>query len=155
MRNFSNRFRLTILLTAVVALSMFATGCTMTEDSTLGVGIMPESQAMVMRHLKIRGGELIRYNEELGANETVKTGKHVYYDWKPILEKRGALNPLMDPFKMPANQGIIPDYSVDMCPRTLDILSRVVYLDIKPDWTEEDLKAQEARMKDALLAAKN
>ena len=78
MRNFSNRFRLTILLTAVVALSMFATGCTMTEDSTLGVGIMPESQAMVMRHLKIRGGELIRYNEELGANETVKTGKHFF-----------------------------------------------------------------------------
>ena len=50
----------------------------MTEDSTLGVGIMPESQAMVMRHLKIRGGELIRYNEELGANETVKTGKHFF-----------------------------------------------------------------------------
>ena len=99
--------------------------------------------------------EAAKFGEIIGVKPTVKTGKHVYYDWKPILEKRGALNPLMDPFKMPANQGIIPDYSVDMCPRTLDILSRVVYLDIKPDWTEEELKAEEARMKDALLAAKN
>ena len=77
MKNFSNRLRHTILSTAIVALSMLTIGCTMTEDSTLGVGIMPESQAMVMRHLKIRGNELIRYNEELGTNEVVKTGKQL------------------------------------------------------------------------------
>ena len=75
MRNFSNRLRHTILLTAVIALSMFAVGCTMTEDSSLGVDIMPEGQAMVMRHLKIRGGDIIRYNEELKTNEVVTTGK--------------------------------------------------------------------------------
>ena len=31
---------------------------------------------MVMRHLKIRDGKLIRYNAELGTNEEVKTGEH-------------------------------------------------------------------------------
>ena len=76
MKNFSNRLRHTILLTAIIALSMFAMGCTMTADSTLGVDIMPEGQAMVMRHLKIRDGKLIRYNAELGTNEEVKTGEH-------------------------------------------------------------------------------
>ncbi|MBO7171039.1 MAG: DegT/DnrJ/EryC1/StrS family aminotransferase [Clostridia bacterium] len=82
-----------------------------------------------------------KFGQITGVKPTVHTGKHVYYDWKPILEKRGALNPLMDPFQMPANQGIIPDYSVDMCPRTLDILGRVVYRDINPDWTNEEMDA--------------
>ncbi len=84
---------------------------------------------------------------------TVHTGKHVYYDWKPLLEKRGALNPLMDPFKMPANQGIVPDYSADMCPKTLDILGRVVYCDVNPDWTKEEMDAKVEAYKKAYADA--
>ena len=50
----------------------------MTEDSTLGVDIMPEGQAMVMRYLKIRGSEIIRYNEQSGTNEVVNSGKQFF-----------------------------------------------------------------------------
>ena len=32
----------------------------------------------------------------------------------------------MDPFKFEANRDIVPDYRADMCPKTLDILSRTV-----------------------------
>ena len=32
------------------------------------------------------------------------------------------------------------DYSKDMCPRTLEILRRTVYINLNPDWTEEELK---------------
>jgi len=64
----------------------------------------------------------------------INTGKHVYSNWTPIMNKVGALHPLMDPFKMEANQNIIPDYRTDMCPKTLDLLSRTALLDINPDW---------------------
>ena len=56
------------------------------------------------------------------------------------MEKRGALHPAMDPFKMEANRGLNQAYSLDMCPRTLDCLRRTVYLNIGPDRTESDLE---------------
>ena len=56
------------------------------------------------------------------------------------MEKRGALNPLMDPFKMEANRGLNMNYSPDMCPRALDLLSRTLYIGIEPDWTEADIE---------------
>ena len=66
----------------------------------------------------------------------INTGKHVYKHWTCVMEKRGALHPLMDPFKMEANKDIIPDYSEDMCPKTLDVLSRTVYIGLNPDMDE-------------------
>ena len=72
----------------------------------------------------------------------INTGKHVYTNWTPILTKTGALNPLMDPFKMEANKDIIPDYRLDMCEKTLDLLSRTVYIGVDPDWTEDQLNAK-------------
>jgi len=69
----------------------------------------------------------------------IDTGKHVYRRWTPIMEKRGAFNPLMDPFKMEANKEIVPDYRVDMCPETLEKLAKVVYVHINPDDDKEIL----------------
>jgi len=62
----------------------------------------------------------------------INTGKHIYKNWTPIMEKRGALHPLMDPFKMEANKDIVPDYKEDMCPKTLDLLAKTVYIHINP-----------------------
>lgn len=69
----------------------------------------------------------------------IDTGKHVYKHWTPIIEKRGALNPLMDPFKMEANKNIVPEYTQDMCPQTLEILAKVAYIRIDCDATKEEL----------------
>ena len=69
----------------------------------------------------------------------INTGKHIYSNWKSIMEKRGAFNPLMDPFKMEANKDVVPEYSTYMCPFTLDVLSKVVYLGVNPDETKEML----------------
>ena len=66
------------------------------------------------------------------------TGKHVYSRWTPILEKKGALNPYMNPFNIPQNKNI-PDYSEDMCKKSLDILKRHVHISISPDWTDEEI----------------
>ena len=79
---------------------------------------------------------------EAGLSLTIPidTGKHVYANWTQIMEKRGALHPAMDPFRMPQNQGLQTNYSPDMCPRTLDLLARTAYAAIDPDWDESALQ---------------
>lgn len=87
-----------------------------------------------------------------GINGTlpIDTGKHVYKHWTPIMEKRGAFNPLMDPFKMEANKDIVPDYHAEMCPETLEKLSKVVFININPDHTKDLLDKKIALIKKAL-----
>lgn len=79
-------------------------------------------------------------SEGVNGRLPIDTGKHVYTNWTPIMNKKGAFHPLMDPFKMEANKDIIPDYKLDMCPETLKWLSRTVYVDIHADWTDEQVK---------------
>ena len=69
----------------------------------------------------------------LGLTIPIDTGKHVYSNWTQIMEKRGALHPAMDPFRMAANQGLQTDYTPNMCPATLDYLSRTAYVAVDPD----------------------
>lgn len=73
----------------------------------------------------------------VGVTIPINTGKHVYTNWTQIMEKRGALHPAMDPFKMEANRGLQSDYTPDMCKKTLDLLCRTAYIAIDPDWTDE------------------
>ena len=81
-----------------------------------------------------------KFAEAKGGIVPINTGKHIYKHWTAIIEKRGAYNPLMDPFKMEANKGIIPDYTEDMCPKTLEILARTVYVGINPDMKDERIE---------------
>lgn len=81
----------------------------------------------------------------------INTGKHVYRNWTSIMEKYGAYNPKMDPFKMKENEGRNFNYSSDMCPKTLDLLARTVYIGINPDWTDEQ---REKRIQDIRAAKK-
>ena len=88
--------------------------------------------------------------EGIKGNLPIDTGKHVYKHWTPIMEKRGALNPLMDPFNMEANKDIVPDYHTEMCPETLEKLSKVVFITINPDHTKDLLDEKIALIKKAL-----
>ncbi|MBQ2546911.1 MAG: hypothetical protein II557_11535, partial [Clostridia bacterium] len=86
----------------------------------------------------------------IGLTVPIDTGKHVYTNWTQVMEKRGALHPLMDPYKMEANRGASCDYTPDMCRKTLDLLARTAYLAISPDWTEADV----GHVADVLLGRK-
>ena len=90
------------------------------------------------------------FAEKTGGTVPINTGKHVYRNWTAIMEKRGAFNPLMDPFKMEANRDVVPDYKPDMCPKTLDYLSKVVYIGVRPDDDKATLDAKIATYKKAL-----
>lgn len=62
---------------------------------------------------------------------------HVYTYWYPLLQKH-TFTEEGCPFTCPYHKGKV-EYSKDMCPRTLDLLSRTVHMDVSPLLTEEDI----------------
>lgn len=77
--------------------------------------------------------------ENIGASrlyEPESRDYHVYAHWTPILEQR-TWTPDGGPWRN-ARRPIA--YSVDMCPRTLDLLGRAVHLDVSPLLTNEDVE---------------
>jgi dTDP-4-amino-4,6-dideoxygalactose transaminase len=82
-----------------------------------------------------------RFTENAGGVVLAKTGRHTYTEWDPILNRKGAHHPAMDPFRMPANAECRMDYSRDMCARSLDILSRTVRLPLNPHMDDEAVDA--------------
>lgn len=62
---------------------------------------------------------------------------HVYSYWEQILERKTATAEGC-PFTCPFYQGQQNVYTPDMCPQTLDWLSRAVRLGINGGWTESD-----------------
>lgn len=79
------------------------------------------------------------FADKTGGWLPIDSGKHVYSNWEPLLAKRVMHHPDMNPFNHPRNQGLRTDYTPDMCPRTLDILKRTVFLSLHPDWSEEEV----------------
>jgi dTDP-4-amino-4,6-dideoxygalactose transaminase len=71
----------------------------------------------------------------------IDSGKHVYYNWDPLMAKRGAHCDAMNPFNLPQNKRLRTNYSKDMCPGTVDALSRTVYISLHPDWPEEKVSS--------------
>jgi dTDP-4-amino-4,6-dideoxygalactose transaminase len=69
--------------------------------------------------------------DELGAqgitaSRPIDSGRHVYTNWEPVMEKRGAHHPGRDPYQQ--QPGADVTYAKDMCPKTLDYLSRTVFI---------------------------
>ena len=80
------------------------------------------------------------------GNILITSSRHVYFDWEAIMKKRGHLNPFMDPFKFEANRDIIPEYTHDMCPASIDILSRAVNIPVSPEKSEDELEAMAEKL---------
>lgn len=77
------------------------------------------------------------------------TGRHVYTNWDPILEHRGAHDPRLDPFRLPANRRCRKRYTPDMCQRSLEILGRTVLIPTWVDRSPQDVDALIARLRAA------
>ncbi len=74
-----------------------------------------------------------RFGKLTSATIAGQTGRHTYNEWDPILTKRGAHHPALDPFKLPQNRRCRMNYRKDMCPQSLDILNRTVMISLNPD----------------------
>ena len=77
-----------------------------------------------------------KFEKAIGGTRPINTGKHVYREWTPILEQRGAHNSALNPYQNPANAHLRLETRADSCPKTLDLLSRTVYHGIHCDWDE-------------------
>ncbi len=78
---------------------------------------------------------------------------HIYAHWKHIMDKVTATSEGC-PYTCAFYKGPTPDYSEDMCPKTLDYLGRSVHIDIPPQLTPEDcdmIAAGIRKVADALL----
>ena len=86
-----------------------------------------------------------------GVQGTVllNTGRHTYTEWDPILERRGAYHPAMNPFLFPENKKCRMNYRKDLCPKSLDILGRSVMIGLHPDRTAAEITALIKRIRQA------
>lgn len=75
---------------------------------------------------------------EVDADTPIDSGRHVYTNWDPILKQQGAHHPGMDAFKLASSP---VEYSVDMCPKTLDYLARTIFLHTSPTRPRAELEA--------------
>ena len=62
---------------------------------------------------------------------------HVYNFWEHILEQKTVTEEGC-PFTCPYYEGTLPEYGPEMCPNTLDYLSRSMHMGVSEDWTDED-----------------
>lgn len=61
---------------------------------------------------------------------------HVYYYWEHILDKKSVAPDKLPWSAVPESE--LPKYSQDMCPRTLDFLSRAILVDIDYNYSDKD-----------------
>jgi len=87
-----------------------------------------EAKALIKRHST---------GNPFGLHRPLDTGRHVYVNWTPILEKHGAFHPKMDPYRL-ARRKI--QYDKDMCRRSLDILGRTVTLSVPYNLTVTEVR---------------
>lgn len=89
------------------------------------------------------------FAEKTGGTVTIDTGRHVYTEWDPILAHRGAHHPALNPYNLPENRQCRKEYSMDMCRKSLDILSRTVFIQTHPDNSEQQVDALISRITEA------
>lgn len=68
------------------------------------------------------------------------SGKHIYYNWDPIMKHLGAHCEALNPYKLPENQGLCMEYSDDMLPKTLDLVNRTYHINLKCDRSDEEIQ---------------
>ncbi|MBS3762962.1 MAG: DegT/DnrJ/EryC1/StrS family aminotransferase, partial [Planctomycetes bacterium] len=89
-----------------------------------------------------QAGEIIKALNEEGVSAGGRGSKtardwHIYAYWEHIMKQKTATEEGC-PFTCPYYEGKLPDYSPDMCPRTMDLMSRAIFVDISQWWTEND-----------------
>ena len=77
--------------------------------------------------------------EAAGGFVALNTGRHVYTEWDPVLQHRGAHHAALNPFELEQNRGCRMHYTTEMCRRSLDILARTVLIRTHPDYSDDEV----------------
>ncbi len=82
----------------------------------------------------------------VNASSPIDSGRHVYTNWEPVMEKQGSHNPAFNAYELAPDAA---HYSTEMCPVTLDVLSRTIYLYTNPERSRADLNVMIEQVKQA------
>lgn len=113
----------------------------------------PEGDCGTTLHFQFRSvQEAVRYEERLrergvSATRPIDTGRHVYANWEFIMNKATICDSGCA-WDCPHYKGDA-QYSPDMCPQTLDVLSRTVGVSTNPFWEPDEVNA----LTDKLISA--
>lgn len=78
-------------------------------------------------------------NGKINGILVADSGKHIYYNWAPLMEHRGSHCEATNPYNLPENKDLNMEYSHDMLPRTIDLVERTYHVMLHCDWTKEDI----------------
>jgi dTDP-4-amino-4,6-dideoxygalactose transaminase len=79
------------------------------------------------------------FAKRMGGFVLIKTGRHVYTEWDPLFDHKGAHHPALNPFNLKENKGLRMNYTKGMCARSLDILKRTAAFGTHPDHSASDV----------------
>ena len=81
-------------------------------------------------------------DKTIGGGLIVNSGKHVYYNWGPVMEHRGAHSESVNPYNLPENAKLNTHCSPDMLPVTNNIVERTYNIGLHCDWTDEEVNTK-------------
>jgi len=116
------------------------------ESGDCGVSLFlrVESRADALRFMAVA-----RENK-LPCSLPLDSAPHVFSNWTPLMQRRGAFHPTVDPLHI-TEAGRAQRYAPDMLPQTLANLSRTISIGINPLWTDMEVNL----LAEKLLAAVN
>jgi len=85
----------------------------------------------------------------VGAMTPINSGRHVYTNWEPILQQRGAHHPGRDAYRATR---VPVSYSKDMCPQTLSVLARTINIATSIDRSPQEQQEMIGHIKKAIAA---
>ncbi|MCX8082370.1 MAG: DegT/DnrJ/EryC1/StrS family aminotransferase [bacterium] len=94
-----------------------------------------------------------KFTEAGWGYRPIDSAKHVWFDWKPVVEKRVWHRDSLNPYNLPENRDLRKDFTKEMYPKSIEHLSRTVFVWVKPDWKEKEIKENIKRMKKAIEEA--
>jgi dTDP-4-amino-4,6-dideoxygalactose transaminase len=103
----------------------------------------PQGDCGTTLHFQFESAEMARLYEQrlaernIPASRPINTGRHVYSNWEFIMRKTNICEPGCA-WDCPHYNGHI-EYAPDMCPDTLDILSRTVGISTDPFWKPHEV----------------
>lgn len=90
-----------------------------------------------------------KFAEISGGYRPIDSRKHVWFDWKPVIEKRIWHKDRLNPYNFPENKNLRHTYTKEMYPKSIENLSKTVLISVNPDWKEKDIKEIVKRLKKA------
>ena len=92
------------------------------------------------------------FAKAVGCGIAGRTGRHVYTDWDPIFDLKGAHHPALNTFLLRENAACRKTYTRDMCARSLDLLNRTVMIGTHPDMKAAQVRSTISRIRRAARA---